>query len=79
MQIEVKLFATFRNHLPPGSGPFSSSIEVETGQTIRDVLEHFRIPEDTPKILLVNGLHARPQDVLQEGDVLSVFPPLAGG
>jgi len=79
MQIEVKLFATFRDRLPSGSGSFSCSMDVEPGATIRDVLQRLEITEHESKIILVNGLHAQPQDALQEGDVLSVFPPLAGG
>jgi molybdopterin converting factor small subunit len=30
-------------------------------------------------IPLVNGIHRKPEDALQPGDVLSVFPPVAGG
>ena len=79
MQIEVKLFATFRDHLPPGSNTFSCHMEVEPGITVQRVLEGLTLPEDIPKIILINGVHAKPQDALQEGDVLSVFPPVAGG
>lgn len=79
MKIEVKLFATFRNHLPQGCGPFSCHVELKPGSTVQHVLEEFNLPEDIPKIILINGVHARPQDALQEGDILSVFPPVAGG
>jgi molybdopterin synthase sulfur carrier subunit len=79
MKIEVKLFATFRDHLPPGSDSFSCHMEVGPGTTVQDVLKEFDLPEDIPKIILVNGIHAKPHDALRERDVLSVFPPVAGG
>ena len=44
-----------------------------------DVLRSLGVPEDKPRILLVNGRHANAAQALCEGDVLSVFPPVAGG
>ncbi len=79
MEIEVKLFATLRDYLPKGSGQFSCRVEVDSADTVRDVLEKLEIPEDMPKIILVNGVHSNLDRVLQYGDILSVFPPVAGG
>jgi len=79
MQIEMRLFATFRDRLPSGSGPFSCQLDVEPGTPLRTVLERFQIGDDTPKILLVNGRHAKMDDTLSDQDVVSVFPPVAGG
>jgi len=79
MQIEVRLFATFRDRLPSGSGPFSCHLDVEPGTPLRAVLHRFQIGDDTPKILLVNGRHASPDYALNDDDVVSVFPPVAGG
>ena len=79
MEIEVKLFATLRDYLPKGSGQFSCKIEIDSADTVRDVLEKLKIPEAMPKIILVNGVHSNLDRVLKLGDVLSVFPPVAGG
>jgi molybdopterin converting factor small subunit len=79
MEIEVKLFATLRDYLPPGSSRFSCRLEIAEVTSIEEVLKRLSIPEDTPKIILVNGIHAGKGDILKEGDVLSVFPPVAGG
>jgi molybdopterin converting factor small subunit len=79
MQIEVRLFAMLRDRLPPGSGRFSCTIEVQPDTTVQDVLDRFEItPEDAP-IHFINGLHAKTDVTLKEGDVLAVFPPIAGG
>ncbi|MCK5551511.1 MAG: MoaD/ThiS family protein [Deltaproteobacteria bacterium] len=79
MEIEVKLFATLRDYLPKGSGQFSCTVAVNSTDTVRDVLKKLKIPDEIPKIILVNGVHSNLDRVLKYGDVLSVFPPVAGG
>jgi len=79
MKVEVKLFANFREYLPPGSEKYSCTLELEKGTTIGQVLAKLHIPESLPMVPLVNGIHQKPDDPLQPGDVLSIFPPVAGG
>jgi molybdopterin converting factor small subunit len=79
MEIEIKLFATLRDYLPAGSGQYSCKLKVNSTDTVRDVLKRLKIPDEIPKIILVNGVHANFERVLKGGDVLSVFPPVAGG
>lgn len=79
MEIEVKLFATLRDFLPEGSGRFSCRMEIDGKTRVQDILSKLKIPEEMPKIILVNGVHGKKDQTLKEGDVLSVFPPVAGG
>ena len=79
MEIEVKLFATLRDYLPKGSDRFSCKLEIDGTTRIRDIVARLKIPEDIPKIILLNGIHGKEDQVLKEGDVLSIFPPVAGG
>jgi sulfur-carrier protein len=79
MEIEVKLFATLRDYLPKGSERFSCKMGIEGTTRIGDILSRLKIPEDIPKIILLNGIHGKEDQVLKEGDVLSIFPPVAGG
>lgn len=79
MEIEVKLFATLRDYLPKGSSRFSFTMEVDGQTQVQDVLARLKIPEDIPKIILVNGVHGKKEQVLKDGDVVSIFPPVAGG
>ena len=79
MEIEVKLFATLRDYLPKGSGRFSCKMEVDGYTRVQDVLLKLKIPEEMPKIILVNGIHGKNDQILKDGDILSVFPPVAGG
>jgi molybdopterin converting factor small subunit len=77
MEIEVKLFATLKKYLPKGSNSIKMDLEDDT--TVSDIIEKLNIPPDLPKIILINGVHKKREDVLKNGDVLSIFPPLAGG
>ena len=79
MEIEVKLFATLRDYLPKGSSRFSCKMEIDGQTQVQDILSKLKVPEEIPKILLVNGIHAKKEQILKEGDVLSIFPPVAGG
>jgi len=79
MESEVKLFATLRDYLPKGSGRFSCKMEIDGHTRIQDILAKLNLPDEIPKIILVNGVHGRKEQTLKEGDVLSIFPPVAGG
>jgi molybdopterin converting factor small subunit len=47
--------------------------------TVGDVIELLEIPSDLSCLTVVNGLDASPEQLLAPDDVLSMFPPLAGG
>ncbi len=79
MEIEVKLFATLRDYLPKGSGRFSCKMDVDAPTRVQDILLRLKIPEQIPKIILINGVHGKKEQILKEGDVVSIFPPVAGG
>ena len=79
MKVEVKLFANFREFLPPGTIGYSVFWDVNEGTTIGQILEMLQIPESIPMLTLVNGIHQKFEDPMHPEDVLSLFPPVAGG
>jgi molybdopterin converting factor small subunit len=79
MNVRLKLFATFRRYLPPGSQGNACHIKVPAGTRVADLLARFDLPTDESKVILVNGRDADPERVLEEGDVVGVFPSMAGG
>ena len=79
MEVKVKLFATLRDYLPKGSDGKSCQMEIDEKMTIEQIITQLKIPEEIPKIILVNGLQGSMDKTLKEGDVLSIFPPVAGG
>jgi sulfur carrier protein len=79
LKVEIRLFATFRDFLPAGADKFSFTRDFERGTTVGEVMGELKLPDDVPKIIIVNGTHAKPEYVLEDGDVVSLFPPAAGG
>jgi molybdopterin converting factor small subunit len=80
MRIEVKLYASLERYMPGGRGSTSSQyMEVAKGTTVGEFLQGIHVPADTVKLIFLNGIHAQMEQVLQEGDRLGVFPPVAGG
>lgn len=79
MKVEVRLFATFAAFLPPDSIAGAAVVEITDGATVAELAERLGIPAALPRITLVNGDDAGPDRRLTAGDVMALFPPLAGG
>lgn len=79
MNIEVRLFANLAELLPPGSKNKRAKIDVPEGITIQDLLERLKIPSDITNVIMVNGSHRSKDTKLNEGDVVSIIPPITGG
>jgi len=80
MTIELRLFASLRKKLPPGSPRGKCQLDLADGSTIGAVLQRMDIPPASAQMVLVNGDHDRNfERVLRDGDVVSIFPPVAGG
>lgn len=84
MKITLKLFATLTDYLPATS-KYTNIVELEVadGATILQVIEPYHLPPALVHLVLVNGRYIAPeqrgQQVLVEGDVLAIWPPIAGG
>lgn len=79
MKVAVHLTATLRGYLPAGTLGDGVVLDVPEGTTVDQVVHSLRIPAELERLTVVNGRDAAPDQLLAEGDVLSVFPPLAGG
>lgn len=80
MKVEVNLYASLARYLPDDSGRHTPCIlEVKKGTTILQILRLLNIPLESVKLIFLNGIHARIEATLNEGDRLGVFPPVAGG
>ncbi|OPY68068.1 MAG: ThiS family protein [Syntrophorhabdus sp. PtaU1.Bin050] len=79
VNIEIRLFATFREFLPPGSNMFSFTKSVERQTTVAEIIEELGLPAHIPKIVVIDGAQAAPDYLLKDGDIISIFPPIAGG
>jgi molybdopterin converting factor small subunit len=80
MQITVRLLASYRQYLPEGHDAQAGyPLKVTTAASVDDVLAVLPIPTGEVCTFFVNGRHAQRDQVLQAGDVLSVFPAVGGG
>ncbi len=85
MHVEVRLFATLRRYLPPGSKGMSAWIDVADGITVSGLMARLGIPQErdlesgSTNLVMVNGEQQDANIVLRDGDSVSIFPPLAGG
>ena len=75
----MHLTATLRTYLPVGTAGDNIVLDVPEGATVDQVVHSLRIPSELERLTVVNGRDAVPDQPLSEGDVLSLFPPLAGG
>jgi len=79
MQVNVKLIATYMQHLPPGTEGNLTTVEVPPGSTIAGILTPFGIPLDDSSVIVLNGLMAPLDTPVSEGDTITAFSAIAGG
>jgi len=79
VRIEVRLFATLAPFLPPDGRDGAAILEIPEGSTVHDVVRRLGIPSDFERVMLLNGGDSAPDVPLHPGDVVTIFPPLAGG
>jgi len=74
MKINVKLVGMFR------IGRFKEKLlEYPSETRVYEVVDALQLPKDVLGIILINGMHAGEQDILKDGEVLSLLPMLDGG
>ena len=74
MQVQVRLYATFRNDR------FNEQMrDYPPGTTIKDVLDELKIEESLVGTLFVDFKYATSDQVLYEGANLGIFPVVGGG
>lgn len=84
MNITIKLYATLGDYLPLEARRNNRLVmQVGDDTTVTDVIAPLKMPEKLVHLVLVNG-HFVPPAVratrkLAEGDVLAIWPPIAGG
>jgi len=76
--VSVKLFATLKKYLPPGSAE-GTSVTLPAGSTVSDVIDVLKIPHEQATMLVAGDTYVEKTTPLTDGLQLSIFPPLAGG
>lgn len=84
MKVQVRLFAGLRDRFPREQRG-RTNVELLPGSTVGDLLEVLAIPPKQAQMVLHNGEQVartpgvRERRELAEGDVVAIFPPVAGG
>ena len=78
MKVEVKLFSTLTKYLPPGAKGKKAVVELENKATVDALAEKLGFA-DVSCVMMLNDEQVHRAAKLKEGDVVSFFPPLAGG
>lgn len=83
MRIRFKLFATLQEYLPQEASNNQIELDVVEGATPDDLIRRHNLPPKLTHLVLVNGSYIPPEQrgsyKLHEGDVLAIWPPIAGG
>ena len=79
------MFHAFEKYLPDGAQNGAVTLSVDEGTTLQDLIGTLGIPDDKGKLILINGLSqgacssVKHNIMINEGDTISIFPPVAGG
>ncbi len=84
MNITFKLFATLTDYLPAEARRSNQvTLNVAPDASISQIIEPYGMPPKLVHLVLVNGKYIAPEDrnttTLVDGDVLAIWPPVAGG
>lgn len=84
MKITFKLYATLQHKLPATAVDNAVDVEVEENVSLFELIDQFGVPRESAHLVLVNGAYIGEDQrsepgLLTEGDVVAVWPPVAGG
>ena len=84
MKITFKLFASLTDYLPAEARYTNVlALDIAPDATISQIIEPFGMPSKLVHLVLINGKYIEPTkrltQTLAEGDVLAIWPPIAGG
>ena len=84
MKITFKLYASLTEYLPAAART-GNRVELEVGAdaTIATIIAPYGLPMTLVHLVLVNGVYVAPAEratrTFVDGDVLAIWPPIAGG
>lgn len=84
MRVRLKLYAMLADYLPPAAIATNAlELDESEGVTVASLIDRYQLPKKLVHLVLVNGAFVPPEERshrrLAEGDVLAIWPPIAGG
>jgi sulfur carrier protein ThiS len=81
--LTFKLYASLGQYLPAGAVDNKATIELTQDESLADLIERFDLPVRLVHLVLVDGVFVPPEDraarILQDGETVAIWPPVAGG
>jgi len=79
VKVTVKLLNVYRKYLPAEAQGSAYTLHIAPGTRFAELLAQLPVPMDEKPVILVNGSTPTVYQVLVDGDVVAVFPSIAGG
>ncbi len=79
MKIHVKLFSILRQYCPDYDPEKGVVVELPGQASAADLIAFFKIPEKKAPVLSCNGRILKATDLLEDGCLVHIFQPVAGG
>ncbi|MBI5109452.1 MAG: MoaD/ThiS family protein [Rhodocyclales bacterium] len=84
MKVIFKLYATLQDYLPAEAKRTNAqTLHLEEGTTVQQIIERFALPQKLCHLVLIDGHFVPPGErgtrVLEDGAILAIWPPVAGG
>ena len=77
MKLTIELQAYLRQYSPNGQETFD--LEMPEGAKVWDLVQKLAVPEELASIVIVGSVNAGYQHPLNDGDHVTLIPPLSGG
>jgi sulfur-carrier protein len=77
--IHIFLAATLRRYVPGYDAHNGHQVDALPGTTVLDLAQQTGIPDMEVKLIMVNGVAAKWDTVLQGDERVALFPPVGGG
>jgi len=79
MKVEVRVFATLRKYVSNLKVGEAKMIDLPAGTTLGALRDQLGLPAEEVKIIMRNGRHSEPDDLIADGDRIAYVPAVGGG
>ncbi|MGB9700550.1 MAG: MoaD/ThiS family protein [Thermodesulfobacteriota bacterium] len=76
MEVKVKLYGELEKYGPNQKEKFS--VQLPPGTQIKELMDYLKIPAHQVMLIIKNGIKAKEDDLLKNGDDI-IFLPIVGG
>jgi len=79
MKIELKLIGNYLAYLPQELRDHISNLEIPDNSRVSDILALLTLHRGAQQVVLINGIGATLDQIIHDGDLVTIFDAIAGG